>query len=97
MKDVNDFIFIGYVQGMSDLLSPILILMEDEVDSFWCFCGLMESEANNFEIMQHFMQTQLENLGILIKFFYPNFYQYLGKYFVIVLFSLLEIGVMQLI
>lgn len=32
----------GYVQGMSDLLSPILFLMEDEVEAFWCFVGFME-------------------------------------------------------
>lgn len=33
---------LGYVQGMSDLLSPILILMSNEVDAFWCFVGLMD-------------------------------------------------------
>ena len=27
---------------MSDLLSPILTVMEDEVDTFWCFVGLMD-------------------------------------------------------
>lgn len=32
---------LGYVQGMSDLLSPILCLMENEVDAFWCFVGFM--------------------------------------------------------
>jgi len=34
---------LGYVQGMSDLLAPILLVMEDEVDAFWCFVGYMES------------------------------------------------------
>jgi hypothetical protein len=33
---------LGYVQGMSDLLSPILCLMENEVDAFWCFVGFMD-------------------------------------------------------
>lgn len=32
----------GYVQGMSDLLSPILEVMENEVDAFWCFVGYMD-------------------------------------------------------
>lgn len=32
----------GYVQGMSDLLSPILYVTQNEVDAFWCFCGFME-------------------------------------------------------
>lgn len=33
---------LGYVQGMSDLLSPILFLMDNEVDAFWCFVGFMD-------------------------------------------------------
>lgn len=31
----------GYNQGMSDLLAPILTLIENESDTFWCFVGLM--------------------------------------------------------
>jgi TBC1 domain family member 15 len=33
---------LGYVQGMSDLLSPILMLMNNEPDAFWCFAGFMD-------------------------------------------------------
>ena len=32
----------GYVQGMSDMLAPILYVVDNEVDAFWCFAGLME-------------------------------------------------------
>ena len=35
------FLISGYVQGMSDLLSPILFVMDDEVEAFWCFVGFM--------------------------------------------------------
>lgn len=28
---------VAYVQGMGDLLSPILIVLNDEVDAFWCY------------------------------------------------------------
>ncbi|ONK70346.1 uncharacterized protein A4U43_C05F32780 [Asparagus officinalis] len=28
---------LGYCQGMSDFLSPILFVMEDDSESFWCF------------------------------------------------------------
>ena len=33
----------GYVQGMSDLLAPLLAVMENEVDTFWCFVGFMDT------------------------------------------------------
>ena len=33
---------LGYAQGMSDMLGPILYVVDDEVDAFWCFVGLME-------------------------------------------------------
>ena len=33
---------IGYVQGMSDMLAPILYVVDSEVDAFWCFSGLMD-------------------------------------------------------
>ncbi|RLN09280.1 TBC1 domain family member 15-like [Panicum miliaceum] len=32
---------IGYCQGMSDLCSPISIILEHEADAFWCFERLM--------------------------------------------------------
>ncbi|GFZ12501.1 Ypt/Rab-GAP domain of gyp1p superfamily protein [Actinidia rufa] len=32
---------VGYCQGMSDLCSPMIILLEDEADAFWCFEHLM--------------------------------------------------------
>ncbi|XP_057692288.1 TBC1 domain family member 15 isoform X2 [Corythoichthys intestinalis] len=33
---------LGYVQGMSDLLSPIVFVLESEADAFWCFVSFME-------------------------------------------------------
>lgn len=71
--------FLGYVQGMSDLLSPMLMLMEDEVDAFWCFAGLMELEEKIFEETQDLTKRQLNMLSKLIKFLYPSFSAYLGK------------------
>ncbi|BAF28536.1 Os11g0587500 [Oryza sativa Japonica Group] len=32
---------IGYCQGMSDLCSPMIVLLNDEADAFWCFERLM--------------------------------------------------------
>uniref|UniRef100_A0A8C8CXK2 TBC1 domain family member 15 n=1 Tax=Oncorhynchus tshawytscha TaxID=74940 RepID=A0A8C8CXK2_ONCTS len=38
---------LGYVQGMSDLLSPILYVMDNEVDAFWCFVSFMDQMVSN--------------------------------------------------
>jgi len=70
---------LGYVQGMSDLLAPILRLVGDEEETFWCFVGLMEMEEKMFEISQGLMKTQLECLGKLIKYLYPHFWTFLEK------------------
>ncbi|KYQ88488.1 RabGAP/TBC domain-containing protein [Tieghemostelium lacteum] len=59
---------IGYVQGMSDLLSPILSVMENEVDSFWCLKGMMDRLESNFHKDQNGMHTQLSTLAKLLKF-----------------------------
>lgn len=36
------FIEYAALQGMSDLLAPILFEIRDEAESFWCFAGLMQ-------------------------------------------------------
>jgi TBC1 domain family member 15 len=33
---------IGYVQGMSDLLSVIYAIIQDDSEAFWCFVGFMD-------------------------------------------------------
>lgn len=33
----------GYTQGMSDLLAPVLAEVQNEVDAYWCFVGLMQN------------------------------------------------------
>ena len=50
---------LGYVQGMSDLLAPVLVVMENEVDAFWCFVGFMELIGRNFELDQSTMKQQM--------------------------------------
>lgn len=47
------------LQGMSDFLAPILYVMEDESESFWCFASLMERLGANFNRDQNGMHAQL--------------------------------------
>jgi hypothetical protein len=35
----------GYVQGLSDLLSPFVAVLEDDAVAFWCFAGLMDTRV----------------------------------------------------
>lgn len=67
----------GYVQGMSDLLSPILYLVDDEAASFWCFVGFMEKVFRNFDEDQAGMKNQLSKLRTLMEFANPKLFKYL--------------------
>ncbi|GMQ07097.1 hypothetical protein CsSME_00051440 [Camellia sinensis var. sinensis] len=53
--------------GMSDLLSPILFVMRDESESFWCFVALMERLGPNFNRDQNGMHSQLFALLKLVE------------------------------
>lgn len=70
---------LGYCQGMSDLLSPILYVMEDEVDAFWCFVGLMDVMESNFHRDQNGMHSQLQSLKKLVQLLDPQLHCYLEK------------------
>ncbi|XP_037916963.1 small G protein signaling modulator 2-like isoform X2 [Hermetia illucens] len=39
---------IGYMQGMCDLVAPLLVIFDDESLSYSCFCHLMERMIQNF-------------------------------------------------
>ena len=62
---------------MSDLLSPILYVMENEVDAFWCFVGFMKLVKGNFDFDQGEIKTQLSQLVDLLKALDSDFYAYL--------------------
>ncbi|KAH1217061.1 TBC1 domain family member 15 [Glycine max] len=53
--------------GMSDLLSPILFVMDDESEAFWCFVALMERLGPNFNRDQNGMHSQLFALSKLVE------------------------------
>ncbi|EDW75228.1 uncharacterized protein Dwil_GK19805 [Drosophila willistoni] len=39
---------VGYMQGMCDLVAPLLVIFDDEAMSYSCFCKLMERMIENF-------------------------------------------------
>uniref|UniRef100_A0A671XL90 TBC1 domain family, member 17 n=1 Tax=Sparus aurata TaxID=8175 RepID=A0A671XL90_SPAAU len=70
---------VSYVQGMSDLLSPILFVTQNEVESFWCLTGFMELLHQNFEESQEAMKHQLIQLSILLKALDPELCDFLDS------------------
>jgi len=72
---------INYIQGMSDLLAPVLSTLRDESASYWCFVGLMQqtlfSSAPGSE--NNMMDINLEYLRELLKLLVPDFYYYVEK------------------
>ncbi|XP_022814350.1 TBC1 domain family member 15 isoform X3 [Spodoptera litura] len=70
---------LGYVQGMSDILAPLLLLLGNEVDSFWCFVGFMDKIASNFDMDQAGMKHQLLQLQQLLTFASPELANHLAQ------------------
>ena len=66
---------------MSDLLAPILAVMDNECDAFWCFVGLMEMVGHYFEETQMEMRMRIKRLRALLSVLDPDFYQFLSMFF----------------
>lgn len=70
---------IGYCQGMSDLLSPILVIMEDDFEAFWCFVGFMRKARQNFRLDEFGIRRQLGIVSRIIRSKDANLYRHLEK------------------
>ncbi|KAJ4726924.1 TBC1 domain family member 15 [Melia azedarach] len=70
---------IGYVQGMNDICSPMVILLENEADAFWCFEHAMRRLRENFRCSTSSIgvQSQLCTLSQIIKTIDPKLHQHL--------------------
>ncbi|KMZ75303.1 GTPase activating-like protein [Zostera marina] len=70
---------IGYCQGMSDLLSPIVAVMEKDHEAFWCFVGFMRRARHNFRLDEIGIQRQLDIVSKIIKAKDAHLYRHLEK------------------
>ncbi|XP_052224639.1 small G protein signaling modulator 1-like [Dreissena polymorpha] len=57
---------VGYVQGMCDLLAPLLVILDDEAKTYSCFCELMKRMCSNFP-HGGAMDTHFANMRSLIQ------------------------------
>lgn len=70
---------LGYVQGMSDLLSPLYAVFQDDALAFWCFVQFMQRMSRNFVRSQAGMRAQLTTLDHLVQLLDPKLYLHLQK------------------
>ncbi|XP_023545989.1 TBC1 domain family member 15 [Cucurbita pepo subsp. pepo] len=71
---------LGYCQGMSDFLSPILFVLGDESESFWCFVALMERLGPNFNRDQTGMHCQLFAISKLVELLDTPLHNYFSQH-----------------
>ncbi|XP_062869749.1 small G protein signaling modulator 1 [Trichomycterus rosablanca] len=65
---------IGYVQGMCDLLAPLLVILDDEALAFSCFTELMKRMNQNFP-HGGAMDTHFANMRSLIQILDSELYE----------------------
>ncbi|EYU33477.1 hypothetical protein MIMGU_mgv1a004138mg [Erythranthe guttata] len=70
---------IGYCQGMSDLLSPIISVIEEDHVAFWCFVGFMRKARHNFRLDEVGIRRQLNIVSKIIKGKDSHLYKHLEK------------------
>ncbi|KAJ8259985.1 hypothetical protein GJAV_G00175750 [Gymnothorax javanicus] len=68
---------VSYCQGMSDIASPILAVMDNEAHAFICFCGIMKRLEGNFHPDGQLMSVKFQHLKLLLRYSDPEFYAYL--------------------
>jgi hypothetical protein len=73
--------FLGYVQGMNDLLSPLYLKLHEESTGlvFWSFVKFMDRMERNFLHDQSGIKDQMNALNELTQFLLPDLYIHLEK------------------
>uniref|UniRef100_UPI00398EB437 TBC1 domain family member 25 isoform X2 n=1 Tax=Pristiophorus japonicus TaxID=55135 RepID=UPI00398EB437 len=68
---------VSYCQGMSDIASPILAVMDHEGQAYICFCGIMKRLESNFQMDGEVMARKFAHLKLLLRRSDPDFHAYL--------------------
>lgn len=71
---------VSYCQGMSDLASPLLVIMRDEAQAYICLCALMRRLKDNFMLDGIAMTTKFTHLAEGLQRYDPDFYAYLKSH-----------------
>ncbi|CAL0322095.1 unnamed protein product [Lupinus luteus] len=70
----------GYCQGMSDLLSPFVVIFEDDADAFWCFEMLLRRMRENFQMEGPIrVMKQLQELWHILEVSDGEMFAHLSK------------------
>lgn len=70
---------VSYCQGMSDLASPLLVVVKEESMAYLCFCALMRRMRDNFSCDGWTMTRKFHHLSELVQYYDPIFYEYLSE------------------
>ncbi|XP_018441268.1 uncharacterized protein LOC108813260 isoform X1 [Raphanus sativus] len=70
----------GYCQGMSDLVSPFIVLFEDNADAFWCFEMLIRRTRANFQMEGPTgVMDQLQSLWHILQLTDKDIFSHLSR------------------
>ncbi|KAI5063339.1 hypothetical protein GOP47_0021886 [Adiantum capillus-veneris] len=67
----------GYCQGMGELLSPFVALLDEDYQAFWCFSSFMHVVRHNFRLDEVGIQRQLKMVSKILKLCDPQLYKHL--------------------
>jgi len=79
MTYVQEHPNVSYTQGMTDMLSPILYVMNEEADAYICFSCLLQPIQENFSPQCEGALGKIEGVKHLCEVLAPDLYHYLER------------------
>lgn len=67
------------MQGMCDLVAPLLVILDDESMAYACFCKLMDRLSANFPHSGEAMDMHFANMRSLIQILDPELFELMDK------------------